>query len=96
MQQALSLLLDIENFNFGYHKVGMQGVKLALHDHRSVPIISHQVNFIAQQDDFFTFPHSSKANCTRSKTYSNSEKYNHCWSCSPPAAEYALAAECQF
>ncbi len=33
-ENGLEVILDIENFNFAYHKVSSQGLKVAVHDHR--------------------------------------------------------------
>ncbi len=39
-ENGLEVILDIENFNFAYHKVSSQGLKVAVHDHRYV---NHQM-----------------------------------------------------
>lgn len=41
-QNGLTLVLDIENFNFAYHRVSSQGLKAVVHDHRTKPLFEHE------------------------------------------------------
>jgi len=46
-ENGLGLILDLENFNFAYHRESSQGLRVTVHDHRSKPIVGHESVLVA-------------------------------------------------
>ena len=52
-ENGLEIMLDIENFNFAYHRVSSQGLKVAVHDHRQVTYNAIQSKLHFTDLDFY-------------------------------------------